>query len=164
MLRLLKKIKSICFTYIAKRTLGQKNVSLKANGFTKLTKNTRLGKNVNFNGFILYGAGKCNIGDNFHSGQGCKVLTSYHNYQGNAVPYDHTLITKPVTIEDNVWLGMNVTIMGGVTLGEGCIIQAESVVVADVPKCAIAGGHPAKVFSMRDEKRYFELKSQGKFL
>ena len=49
-------------------------------------------------------------------------------------------------------------VLGGVTLGEGCIIQAGSVVVSDIPDCAIAGGHPAKVFKYRDIRHYEELK------
>jgi len=164
MKKLIKKLRTAWYTFIAKSSLRENDISFKANGYTKLSKNTVLGKNVNFNGLIVYGNGKCTIGDNFHSGFGCKILTSYHNYEGTAIPYDETLITKDVIIEDNVWLGINVTILSGVTLGEGCIIQAGSVVVSDIQKCAIAGGHPAKAFSARDEKRYYALKSEGKFL
>jgi len=66
-------------------------------------------------------------------------------------------------IEDNVWLGHRVIILGGVTIGEGAIIQAGSVVVKDIPKYAIAGGHPAKVFKYRDIKHYNRLKKEKKF-
>lgn len=66
-------------------------------------------------------------------------------------------------IEDNVWLGQNVTILQGVKIGEGAIIQAGSVVVSDIPACSIAGGHPAKVFKMRNEQHYYDLKSENKF-
>jgi len=164
MKRFIKKLRSAWYTFVAKRSLGKSDGSFKANGYTKLTKKTVLGNNVNFNGLIIYGNGKCTIGNNFHSGFGCKILTSYHNYEGKAIPYDKTLITKDVVIEDNVWFGINVTILSGVTLGEGCIVQAGSVVVSDIPKYGIAGGHPAKIFSFRDEKRYETLKKQGKFL
>lgn len=46
-------------------------------------------------------------------------------------------------------------VLGGVIIREGAIIQAAgSVVVDDIPKCAIAGGHPAKVFKYRDREHY----------
>ena len=49
------------------------------------------------------------------------------------------------------------------TIGEGAIIQAGSVVVNDIDKFAIAGGHPAKVFASRDVEHYLKLKSEGLF-
>lgn len=56
-----------------------------------------------------------------------------------------------------------VIVLGGVTIGEGAIIQAGSVVVSDIPDCAIAGGHPAKVFKDRDQDHYHRLKQEGRF-
>jgi acetyltransferase-like isoleucine patch superfamily enzyme len=104
------------------------------------------------------------FGNNFHSGPKCRIITVNHNFnEGNAIPYDSTNIVKDVVIEDNVWLGYNVLILGGVRIGEGAIIQAGSVVVSDVPKYGIAGGHPAKVFSERDVDHYNKLKEEGKF-
>lgn len=76
---------------------------------------------------------------------------------GTALPYDHTNISKDITIGRNVWLGLNVIILPGVRIGDGVIIQAGSVVTKDVPDLAIAGGHPAKVFSYRDKKHYYNL-------
>lgn len=128
-----------------------------------VTSATTLGDNVNFNGMAMSGNGKITIGNNFHSGPGCQIITSFHNYEGNAVPYDDTYIDKDVTIGDNVWLGNNVIILGGVTIGEGAIIQAGSVVCMDVPACAIAGGHPAKPFKYRDREHYEQMKREGKF-
>lgn len=164
MIKLFKRIQSLIFTFIAKKSSGNFGPSIKANGYTRLNKHTRVGKNVHFNGLIVYGKGNFVIGDNFHSGFGCKVLTSYHNHLGDAIPYDETLIVKDVIIEDNVWLGINVTVLAGVTIGEGAIIQAGSVVVCDIQELGIAGGHPAKVFSLRDRTKYDNLKREGKFI
>lgn len=133
------------------------------NGWTYLTPQTVLGKNPNFNGLHIYGKGKVVFGDNFHSGIECMIITHNHNYEGEAIPYDSTYIFKDVNIGDNVWLGNRVIILGGVTIGEGAIIQAGAVVVKDIPPCAIAGGNPATVFKYRDEKHYYDLKAQGKF-
>ncbi len=47
------------------------------------------------------------------------IITRYHNYEGNAIPYDTTYISKDVTIENNVWIGSRVIVLGGVTIGKG---------------------------------------------
>ena len=111
----------------------------------------------------IQGTANVVIGDNFHSGIECMIITDTHNYEGKAIPYDDTVISKDVVIEDNVWLGNRVIILPGVTIGEGAIIQAGSVVVKDIPKYSIAGGHPAEVFKSRDKDHYEKLKKEGKF-
>jgi len=159
-IKLIKRLRTQVYTTIGKYTAGS-FISMKANGYTRLTNNTQCGTNVNFNGCIIYGTGKVKIGNNFHSGKGLKIITQIHNYNGNAIPYDDTYITKDIILEDNVWLGIDVTILAGVTIGEGSIIQAGSVVVNDIPKLSIAGGHPAKVFSNRNHDHYFDLKKRN---
>ena len=52
---------------------------------------------------------------------------------------------KPITIENNCWIGGNVTICGGVTIGDGCVIGAGSVVTRDIPANTLAAGNPCKV-------------------
>lgn len=149
------KVKRACGSYIDIVRVG---------GPTTVTKQTYLGNNVNFNGLTISGGGKVVIGDNFHSGPECLFICQNHNFdEGEAIPYDSTYLYKDITIEDNVWLGSRVIVLGGVTIGEGAIIQAGSTVVSDIPKYSIAGGHPAKVFSQRDIEHYKKLKSEGKF-
>lgn len=79
-----------------------------------------------------------------------------------AVPYDHTYICKSIIIEDFVWLGSRVTILPGVRIGEGAIIQAGAVVSCDIPLYAIAGGNPARVFKYRDVDHFKKLKAAKK--
>lgn len=55
----------------------------------------------------------------------------------------------PVIIEDDVWVGANVTILKGVTIGRGCVIAAGAVVTRSIPSYSIAGGVPAKVIKKR---------------
>jgi len=147
------------------KTVKSYQEPLKVNGYSFVNKNTVLGENCNFNGMKIKGNGEVTIGNNFHSGQECLMLTSYHQYDnGDAIPYDSQKnIDKEILIEDNVWLGDRVIVLGGVIIAEGAIIQAGSVVVNDIPKYAIAGGHPAKVFSQRDIENYEKLKQEGKF-
>lgn len=60
-------------------------------------------------------------------------------------------------------MGNRVIVLGGVRIGEGAIVQAGSCVVSDLPKCSIAGGHPAKVFKYRDVEHYETLKAEERF-
>jgi acetyltransferase-like isoleucine patch superfamily enzyme len=56
-----------------------------------------------------------------------------------------TVVSKPIKICNNAWIGMRCIILKGVTIGEGAIVAAGSVVVKDVPAWTIVGGNPAKV-------------------
>lgn len=161
---ILKKIRKCLFSTIIRWRSKECGKDLKVNHWSTVNRNTFLGNNVSFNGMHIRGGGKVEIGDNFHSGIDCHMIVQNHNYDyGKAIPYDDTYIYKDIKIGDNVWLGDRVIVLGGVTIGEGAIIQAGSVVVNDIPSCAIAGGHPAKVFKNRDVKHYMELKKEGKF-
>lgn len=55
---------------------------------------------------------------------------------------------KPIRICNDAWIGMNVIILKGVTIGEGAIVGAGSVVTKDVPAWSVAAGNPAKVVKM----------------
>ena len=137
---------------------------LSVKGKNIINSNTVLGDNVDLHGLIVNGDGKIFIGNNFHSGPDCLFLTINHNYDyGTKIPYDETFLGQPIKIGDNVWLGWGTTILSGVSIGEGAIIQAGSVVVDDIPCCAIAGGCPAKVFKYRNKEHYYRLKKSKKF-
>lgn len=161
--KIIKKIRTGFYTNLCKKAAKQYGKKLHVNHWSRFTSKTHIGDNCHFNGMKVTGNGNVTIGNNFHSGGGILILTSNHNYEGKSIPYDDTTIDGDVVIEDNVWLGQNVTILQGVKIGEGAIIQAGSVVVSDIPACSIAGGHPAKVFKMRNEQHYYELKSENKF-
>lgn len=79
------------------------------------------------------------------------------------IPYDETMLLKTIRIGKCVWLGNRVTIVGNVTIGDGAIIAAGSVVVKDVPKCAIVGGNPAKIIKYRDLEHYNSLDKKQKY-
>lgn len=161
---IIKKILTKINTVIALRNVKEHGKEIRVNFYSKFTRKTEIKDNCHFNGMHISGNGNVVIGNNFHSGGNCIMITSYHNYDyGIAIPYDNTFIDKNICIEDNVWLGSRVIVLGGVTIGEGAILQAGSVVVSDIPPCAIAGGHPAKVFKYRDQEHYYKLKNANKF-
>lgn len=86
-----------------------------------------------------------------------KVYISDHNhgsYKGYnqdsplTTPNSRKIYTSPVKIEENVWLGEFVCVLQGVTIGEGSIIGAMSIVSRDIPPYSIAVGSPAKVIKI----------------
>ena len=156
--------KLICKKKACKR-IGSFGKEIRVNQPCFFTSKTYIGDNCNFNGMKISGDGIVRIGNYFHSGSNCRIITSIHNYDcGTHIPYDDTYISKDVTIEDFVWIGERVMILGGVTIGEGAIIQAGSVVCKNVPPYAIAGGHPAVPFKYRNIDHFNALKKEGKFM
>ena len=138
---------------------------VKIRRYSTVNRGTVLGDQISIGGIHIVDKGNCYIGNYVHIGTDCQILTDYHNYDGGSkIPYDETWVVEDVTVGDFVWLGNNVIILAGVTIGEGSIIQAGSVVVNDIPPMAIAGGHPAKVFKYRDVDHFQKLKREGKFL
>ncbi|MCR4678871.1 MAG: acyltransferase [Lachnospiraceae bacterium] len=165
MKNIFKRLYTMLNTFISLYSGVQHGHKVKCNFRCKFTSNTRIGNNCHFNGMKISGNGNVIIGDNFHSGKNIRILTTFHNFdKGTALPYDNTSYDRDVIIEDNVWLGEAVMILGGVTIGEGAVIQAGSVVCKDVPPLAIAGGHPAVPFKYRDEEHYYRLKNEGRFM
>lgn len=162
---ILKRILTYIYTSIGIRSIKQYKSKPRINFYSRFNGNTYIGNNCHFNGMIVRGQGELIIGDNFHCGKQCLVINSYHKYEGaNAIPYDTSeMLHKPIIIEDNVWVGDRVIILGGVTIGEGAIIQAGSVVSCSIQKHGIAGGNPAKVFKFRNIEHYSKLKNENKF-
>lgn len=66
------------------------------------------------------------------------------------------LSNGPIILEDDVWVGENVTILSGVHIGQGAVVAAGAVVTKDVPPYAIVGGVPAKVIKYRFEPEMIE--------
>lgn len=123
-----------------------------------------IGNSASFNGFTATGWGSVTVGSFFHSGTNVKVMLGSHDYDNdNRIPYGSKHTIKNVVIEDFVWLGDDVTIAGNVRIGEGAIVAIGSVVVKDVPRCAIVGGNPATIIKYRDIEHFDKLKSEGKY-
>lgn len=112
--------------------------------------NIKIGYGCSFSNFvILDGHDQITIGNNCMFANKVTVATATHDYMVD--PMNSSVITKPVKIDNNVWIGIGATILPGVTLGEGAVIGAMSLVINDIPARAIAVGVPAKVVKYRQQ-------------
>lgn len=98
---------------------------------------------INHNAYFMDGGG-IKIGSNCFVGPNCGFYTAIHPLIAKE---RNTGLEKahPITIEDNVWIGGDVTILPGVTIGEGSVIGAKSLVNKDIPKGVVAVGNPIRI-------------------
>lgn len=91
-------------------------------------------------------AGKCVIGKYVMMGPDCTIYTKNHNFARTDIPMcmQGNQEERPVTIEDDVWIGGSVTILPGVTIKKGTIVAACSVVTRDTEEYDVVAGVPAK--------------------
>ena len=104
-------------------------------------------------GASLHGEGGLTIGENVGIGPHVVILTSQHDLQGNGEIMRNPLIMRVVILEDGCDIGVNATILPGVTVGKGAQVGAGAVVTRDVPPLAIVAGNPARVIGRRDNDR-----------
>ena len=98
-----------------------------------------IGNHVGMSGVSIVSNNSVTIGNHVLIGANCQI----GDRDGHSNRYQSS--PTPITIEDYVWLGMNVTVLKGVTIGENTIIGANSVVTKDIPANCIAVGNPCKV-------------------
>jgi acetyltransferase-like isoleucine patch superfamily enzyme len=100
---------------------------------------------------FLAGQGGIAIGDDVITGPNLQVFSENHNFADLTKTIKEQGVTKQATvIGNNCWLGGSVTILAGVTIGDGCVIAAGSVVNKSMPANSIVAGVPAKVIKNRD--------------
>lgn len=119
-----------------------KSTTIFAPFFTNFGKFISIGKNVFINHACTFlDMGGITIEDQVLIGPKVNLITENHPTNPNE---RHALITKPIVIKRNAWIGAGATILPGVTVGENSIIAAGAVVSKDVPDNIIVGGIPAK--------------------
>ena len=112
-----------------------------------------IGSNCNLaQGLFITGGGGVTIGDWVGFGPDTKIWSVNHRFADPDTPW---LLQgwdkKPVVIEDDVWLGANVFVMPGVTIGKGAIVSAGTVVNRSIPPYAIVTGNPGRVVGWRKQ-------------
>ncbi|KAF3032254.1 hypothetical protein E8E12_003447 [Didymella heteroderae] len=107
--------------------------------------NISLGKRfyANFNLTIL-DCSLVTIGDRCMFGPNVSIFAATHESEVQS-RRDNVEYGRPVVVGDDCWIGGNVVILPGVTIGRGCTIGAMSVVTKDIPEFSVAMGQPAKV-------------------
>ncbi len=110
------------------------------------------------------GSGGLVIGNNIAVGPDVTILTSNHRHDdAEWIPFGPDVVEKEVRIKDHVWIGTRAVILPGVTIGEGAVVAAGSVVTKDVPACAIVAGNPATIIKLRDTETFNRLRSEERF-
>lgn len=123
------------------------------------------GRNIHFGNKVIVNMNctfldnnRINIGNNVMIAPDVKIFTATHSVNLSERMPDRDrpdasicdTIALPVTIEDGVWIGGNVTVLPGITIGQNSVIGAGSVVVKDIPANSIAVGNPCKVIKSID--------------
>lgn len=106
-----------------------------------------IGNNVYFNNnFVVIAEESISIGNNVLIGTNVELYDSdFHNIDPQLRFGCKTHHVAPIRIEDNVWLGSNVKILKGVTIGENSVISNGAVVTKNIPANVVAGGIPARI-------------------
>jgi acetyltransferase-like isoleucine patch superfamily enzyme len=99
---------------------------------------------------VIYGNGGVRIGRDVMIAAHSRITSVGHRHEELHIPMmAQGIEVGPVTIEDDVWIGMNCTVLPGVTIGRGAIVAAGAVVRSDVAPFTIVGGVPARVIGQR---------------
>ncbi len=120
--------------------------------------NVELGANCSIQtGTILIGygtrenpAGRIRMGTNVRVAPYVQMIGGNHRFDDTSRPIAQQGVeSKPITIEDDVWVAGRVTITAGVTIGTGSVLAAGAVVTRDVPPWSVVGGVPARILKSR---------------
>lgn len=110
--------------------------------------NIEIGENFYSNhNLVILDPAEVTFGDNVFIGPNCGFYTAQHpidiETRNKGLEYAY-----PIKVGNNVWIGGNVTVLPGVTIGDNCTIGAGSVVVKDIPANSVAVGNPCKVIKV----------------
>lgn len=156
--------------YITKR-ISSKHL-IRCSGRVRINlKNLRIGRQVFLaEGCHIWGSGTIEIGDNVAIGKDtiifankeitignntliaaqCYIIDADHGYKRNKLIREQELISMPIKIGNDVWIGAGAKILKGVKIGDGAVIGAGAVVNKDVESYSIVGGVPAKKIGVRE--------------
>ncbi|MGC5743596.1 sugar O-acetyltransferase [Chryseobacterium sp. NFX27] len=137
---------------LIKRILGstKENICIEPNFWCDYGYNIEVGENFYANhNLTVLDCAKVKFGDNVFIGPNCSFYTAGHpldaKQRNEGLEYAH-----PITVGDNVWLGGNVVVLPGVSIGNNTVIGAGSVVTKDIPDHVVAVGNPCKIIKNID--------------
>jgi acetyltransferase-like isoleucine patch superfamily enzyme len=133
-------------------TIGDGSV-FTINDRSVVAKTLIIGDNTYIGRSNFFAVGKTiDIGPYCMFGNNCSIMCSDHKFDDPLMPYAMSGITldKDIKIGANCWLGINVSIIGKVNIGHGCIIGANTVVTKDIPPFSIVVGNPFRVIKRFD--------------
>jgi acetyltransferase-like isoleucine patch superfamily enzyme len=115
--------------------------------FVTMEKNAEIviGNNSGASGLKIAARSKITIGNNVLIGAGCSIIDNDAHHSNLEKRSQNIIPKRPITIEDNVFIGMECVILKGVTIGKNAVIGARSVVFSDIPENSIALGNPCKI-------------------
>lgn len=108
-----------------------------------VTGSIKMGENCTVNAFTVV-RGTVTMGDGVRIGAHTSILGFNHSMDPSEPVFRQPLTSKGIRIGDDVWIGSNVIVLDGVTVGSHAVLAAGAVVTKDVPEWSIVGGNPAK--------------------
>ncbi|MCP1300773.1 sugar O-acetyltransferase [Chryseobacterium sp. S0630] len=132
----------------------KENICIEPNFWCDYGYNIKVGENFYANhNLVILDCAKIEFGDNVFIGPNCSFYTAGHpldvQQRNEGLEYAH-----PIKVGDNVWLGGNVVVLPGVSIGNNSVIGAGSVVTKDIPDNVVAVGNPCKVVkNITEEKK-----------
>lgn len=153
--------------WIDGRIVCKSHANVKIGNYVQLNTNTRIQskERIEIGNYVIIAGDSVITDNNTHcvSPEGriehsLRVAPSGIGYPGIGNGWEYSE-SKPVVIEDVVWIGQNCAILKGVTIGEGSIVARQSVVTKDVPPYTIVAGNPAKVVKeiKKPDYKYYEV-------
>ncbi|MFE8117183.1 acyltransferase [Brenneria goodwinii] len=136
--------------------LGER-VTIREFAWLQITSNTQnLGEGIKI-GKDTYIGPRCNlgaaafleIGERCQIGAGVSFIAENHQFSSDSAIFEQGVSRVGITIENDCWIGNSVIILDGVSVGEGAVIGAGSVVTKDIPSFSVVVGNPARIIKMR---------------
>jgi acetyltransferase-like isoleucine patch superfamily enzyme len=142
-----------------------KNVDIMGGVIIMSPQRLMVGHDVLINAYSIIGAQKgISIGNYVMLGYHVNLASTNHSYTNPKLPIKcQGEYGAPITIEDDVWIGANASILPGITIGKGAIVGANSVVTKSVNPYSIVGGVPAKHIKYRFSKKKILIASKTSY-
>ncbi len=160
-MKLINLFKSWKSSLLIKRN---KNLTIKKPFYIEFPERIKAQGNCYIGPYSYWSAkGNILLGKNIIFGPKTTIWSYNHNYKSReAIPYGGEDLLQQVTIEDNCWIGLGAIILPGVTLAEGTVIGAGSVVTKSTAPLSIIAGNPARLIGTRAGSEYEQLKKEEK--